>query len=97
MNSLRCARVLRLQPQLAGAQHVLPPQLHVEHTVEVATLAHRRHGKLDAGHARLPVTGRLAESIQRDRLVGQAQVVPPDQPLVLGQAPSLHLDRPYMS
>lgn len=87
---------MRLQPQLAGAQDVLPSQLHVKHTIEVAALAHRRHGKLDTGHSRLPVARRLAIPIQRDRLVGQAQVVPADQSLVLSQSPSLHLHRPNM-
>lgn len=76
MNCLRCGCVLRLQPQLSGTQNVLTSQLHVEHTVEVASLTHRRHRKLDASDSGLPVTCRLAKPIQRYRLISQAQVVP---------------------
>lgn len=94
MNGLCGGGVLRLHPQLPSTKDVLPSQLHVEHTIEVAPLPHRRHWKLDAGQPRLPVTRRLAEPVQRDRLVGQAQVVPADQPLILRQPPALHLHRP---
>lgn len=84
MNCLRCGSVLRLQPQLSGAEDILSSQLHVEHTIEVASLPHRRHRKLHAGLSSLAVASRrLTISIQSDGLVGQTQVIPAGQSLSL--------------
>lgn len=94
MNILRRLRILGLYPQLSGTQHVLAAQLHVKYTIQVTSFAHCGHGKFHWIHPGLAVTRRRPISIQRYGLVGQAQVIPANQSLVLRQAPSLHLHRP---